>query len=216
MKNSIKSTGWQYSTSRMLMDYLTKMYIPLCNLYNRYYSDLENVIRMNEWIDSIKTRWDKIKIKQLENLNNVIIDAGNNIEVKCKVDLQNIDKKNVSVQVYSGKVLENGILEDIQIKEMQEQEKESDIYKAKISLQTGGDYGYTFRIMPKHEMILEAQNLNLVKWMTDEMQKEEKNEIKDIEKKTEEEAKTIDKVADEFNEEQKDIENTIEENRTEN
>lgn len=123
MKNSIQSTGWQYSTARMLMDYLTKMYIPLCNLYNKYYSDLENVIRMNEWIDGIKTRWDKIKIKQLENLNNVVIDAGNNIEVRCMVDLQNIDQKNISVQVYSGKVFENGILEDIQVKEM-EKEKE--------------------------------------------------------------------------------------------
>ncbi len=173
MKNSIISTGCKYSTARMLMDYLTKMYIPLCNLYNNHYADLENVIRLNEWIDDIKNRWDKIKIKQLDNLNGVTIDAGNNIEVKCMVDLQNIEPKNVSVQVYSGKVLENGTLEDIQIKNMEQIEKESNIYKAKISLSTGGNYGYTFRIMPKHEMVLEPQNLNLVKWITEEMQKED-------------------------------------------
>lgn len=178
MKNSIKSTGWQYSTARMLMDYLTQMYIPLCNLYDNYYSDLENVIRLNEWVDSIKTRWDKIKIRQLDNLNNVVIDAGNNIEVKCQVDLQNINPKNISVQVYSGKVLENGILEDIQIKEMEKIDKEGDIYSAKINLTAGGDYGYTFRVMPKHEMVLEAQNLNLVKWITEEMQKEVTEEEK--------------------------------------
>jgi len=178
MKNSIKSTGWQYSTARMLMDYLNQMYIPLCNLYDKYYSDLENVIRLNEWIDSIKTRWDNIKIKQLDNLNNVVIDAGNNIEVKCQVDLQNIDPNNISVQVYSGKVLENGILEDIQIKEMEKIDKEGDIYSAKINLTAGGDYGYTFRVMPKHKMVLEAQNLNLVKWITEEMQKDAVEEEK--------------------------------------
>ena len=155
------------------MDYTEKMYIPLCNLYNKYYSDLENVIRFNEWQDNIKNRWDGIKIKQLDNLNGVVIDAGNNIEVKCQVDLQNIDPKYISVQVYSGKVLENGILEDIQIKDMEQEEKNSNIYKAKINLTTGGDYGYTFRVMPKHEMVLDAQNLNLIKWITDEMQKEE-------------------------------------------
>ena len=181
MKNSIISTGGEYSTSRMLMDYLNKMYIPLCNLYNKYYSDMENVIRLNEWIDDIKNRWDKIKITQLDNLNNVVIDAGKNIEVKCQVDLQNINPDNISVQVYSGKVLGNGTLEDIQIREMEQVEKGSDIYKAKITLSTGGDYGYTFRVMPKHEMVLEAQNLNLVKWITDEMQngepQKEKKEI---------------------------------------
>lgn len=178
MKNSIISTGGEYSTARMLMDYLNKMYIPLCNLYNNYYSDMENVIRLNEWIDDIKNRWDKIRITQLDNLNNVVIDAGKNIEVKCKVDLQNINPDNISVQVYSGKVLGNGTLEDIQIKEMEKIEKDSDIYKAKITLSTGGDYGYTFRVMPKHEMVLESQNLNLVKWITDEMQKEEPQEEK--------------------------------------
>ncbi len=180
MKNSIMSTGWKYSTARMLMDYTTQMYIPLCNLYNNYYSDLENVIRLNEWIDDTKNRWDNINIKQLENLNNVVIDAGNNIEVKCKVDLQNINPDHISVQVYSGRVLENGILEDIQVKEMEKVPKEENVYKAKITLLTGGDYGYTFRVMPKHEMVLDSQNLNLVKWITEDMQKEENKQ--DIEK----------------------------------
>ena len=36
----------------------------------------------------------------------------------------------------------------------------------KIELTTGGNYGYTFRVMPKHEMLLDAENLNLVKWIT--------------------------------------------------
>ena len=39
-------------------------------------------------------------------------------------------------------------------------------YKAKLELTTGGNYGYTFRVMPKHEMLLDSENLNLVKWIT--------------------------------------------------
>lgn len=209
MKNSIMSTGWQYSTARMLMDYTTKMYLPLCNLYNNYYADLENVIRFNEWIEDTKNRWDNIKIKQLDNLNNVIIDAGNNIEVRCQVDLQNIEPNHIAVQVYSGKVLENGTLEDIQINEMELEPKTENIYKSKIVLKTGGDYGYTFRIMPKHEMILDSQNLNLVKWMTDEMQKEEQT----VENKVEETEIIEEHKEENINEMQ---EETLEENEEEN
>lgn len=38
-------------------------------------------------------------------------------------------------------------------------------YSAKISLETGGNYGYTFRVMPVHEMLLDSENLDLVKWI---------------------------------------------------
>lgn len=42
------------------------------------------------------------------------------------------------------------------------------LYKAKIELTTGGNYGYTFRVMPKHKMLLDSANLDLVKWITNE------------------------------------------------
>ena len=32
MKNSIKTTGGKYSTSRMLIDYINDLYMPLCKL----------------------------------------------------------------------------------------------------------------------------------------------------------------------------------------
>ena len=39
-------------------------------------------------------------------------------------------------------------------------------YEAVIDLNVGGNFGYTFRVMPKHEMLLDSENLNLVKWIT--------------------------------------------------
>ena len=47
-----------------------------------------------------------------------------------------------------------------------DEEKKTYEFTTKIELKTGGNYGYTFRIMPKHEMILDSENLNLVKWVT--------------------------------------------------
>ena len=39
-------------------------------------------------------------------------------------------------------------------------------YTAQIELETGGNYGYTFRVIPKHDMLLDAANLDLIKWVT--------------------------------------------------
>ena len=170
MKNSIISTGGRYSTSRMVVDYTNNLYIPLCEQYNKYYSDLETVMRYNEWKKEISLSWDKIEISQEENINNMTLDAGNNIEVQCKVKLPNINVENIEVQAYYGKILDNGVVENIvnipmELVKRNDEEREYE-YKTKIELVSGGNYGYTFRVIPKHEMLLEPANLNLIKWIT--------------------------------------------------
>ena len=155
--------------ARMVVDYTEKLYIPLCDLTNKYYSNLEKVTSYNAWKEQIMLSFKKIKITQMNNLENITIDAGNNIEVSCKIKLPNIDVNNVSVEVYYGKILDSGVVDDITVIPMKlvehnEEEKEY-IYKAKVELTTGGNYGYTFRVMPKHEMLLEPANLNLIKWI---------------------------------------------------
>ena len=170
MKNSIITTGGNYSTSRMLVDYTNNLYIPLCNLTKKYYSDIDNVASYNMWKKDLFMNWKDIKITQVDNLDNITIDAGNNIDVACEIELPNINVKNVDVEVYYGKILDNGVVEDICIIPMkltdQDEENKKYYYTAKVQLTSGGNYGYTFRIMPKHEMLLDSANLDLVKWIT--------------------------------------------------
>ena len=49
-----------------------------------------------------------------------------------------------------------------------EKEDKTYLYKGKIELSTGGNYGYTFRVVPKHEMLIESNDLDLVKWIMSE------------------------------------------------
>ena len=173
MKNSIITTGGKYSTSRMLVDYTKDYYIPLCKLTKKYYSNIDDVAEFNSWKKDLYTNWKDVKIRQTENdLDNITIDAGNKIEVGCEVELPNIDVNNVTVEVYYGKILENGIVENVSITPMELTEEDTEArkyyYTAKIELTTGGNYGYTFRVMPRHEMILEPANLDLIKWVTKE------------------------------------------------
>ena len=171
MKNSIITTGGKYSTSRMLVDYTKDYYMPLCKLTKKYYSNVDNVAEFNAWKKELYTNWKDVKIVQTEeDADNITIDAGNKIEVGCEVTLPNIDVNNVTVEVYYGKILENGIVENVSIIPMELTEEDEEARKyyftAKIELTTGGNYGYTFRVMPKHEMILEPANLDLIKWVT--------------------------------------------------
>ena len=170
MKNSIISTGGKYSTSRMVVEYTNNLYIPLCNLTNNYYNDLQKVTEFNDWKDNLYNSWDKIEIKQVNNLDNITIDAGNNIEVHCQVKLPNISVNNIVAEVYYGKITNNNTIEEVAVIPMNlvesNIEERTYTFQAKLELSRGGEYGYTFRVMPKHDMILDNSDLNLVKWIT--------------------------------------------------
>ena len=170
MKNSIISTGGNYSMARMIVDYTNELYMPLCNLTNKYFKNLDTVTEYNKVKDDLYRNWNDIEITQNNNLDNISMDAGKNIEVSCNVKLPNIMKENIEAQVYYGKILDNGTIENISIIPMTLVEENAEekvyTYNAKIELKTGGNYGYTFRVMPKHEMLLDSANLNLVKWIT--------------------------------------------------
>ena len=170
MKQSIISTGGKYSTSRMVCDYTNNLYMPLIELSKEYYRDLSNVADLNEWKNKMYLNWDKIKLEQMNILEDITIDAGNKIDVQCKVTLPDISVENITVEVYAGRITDNGTIENITITPMELTEKDDKkreyLFKTKLELSTGGNYGYTFRVMPKHPMILDPENLNLIKWIT--------------------------------------------------
>ena len=86
-----------------------QLYIPLCNLTKTYYEDIDNVAAFNMWKKDIASNWKDIKITQVNNLDNITIDAGNNIEVRCEVEFPNINQENIDVEVledeYSQEIL---------------------------------------------------------------------------------------------------------------
>ena len=126
MKNSIITTGGKYSTSRMLVDYVEQIYMPLCELHNKHYKELDNINTYVKWKKAAKERWQEIDITQESNIDNVKMNAGDIIEVNCKVRLPNFKPENVSVQVYYGQILDNGTVNNICVTEMKKTEDDKE------------------------------------------------------------------------------------------
>jgi len=169
MKNSIKSTGGKYSTARMVIDYIRDLYMPLCDIRTKYYLDNNNVEEYTRWKKNAEENWQNIEITQDRNVDNAKMVAGSEITVNCTVKLPNIDEKNCDVQVYFGQFLDNGTVRNVYTETMNKvgEDPENHVYnyEATLNLKTGGNFGYTFRVMPKHEMLVDSENLDLVKWI---------------------------------------------------
>ena len=170
MKNNISSNAGRYSMSRMLDDYTKDIYIPLMNITKNKYSELSNVAEFNNWKSKIISAFNNIKITQDQsNVNDITVNAGKIIDVKCNIEIPgNISIESIDPQVYYGKITMSGVVDDIKVLPMELEKTENGIYTftSKINLKSGGDYGYTFRITPKHLMLLNEMDLNLIKWIT--------------------------------------------------
>ena len=167
MKNSIKTTGGKYSTSRMVIDYINELYMPLCNLNKKHFQNLDEVMAFAEWKRKVKQNWQNIKITQDRNVDNAKFNAGSQITVNCEVEFPDIDENNAEVQDYYRQEQKNGNIKNVfnyKKKKIGEENGKS-FYETTIDLTTGGNFGYTFRVMPKHEMLVDSENLDLVKWI---------------------------------------------------
>ena len=168
MKASIKSVGGNYNTSRMLCDYLRKLYVPQMQLTTTTYSDPKAVEEFYNWKNSIINEWSKVSISSSAINDEVSIKAGDELNLTCTVSLGNIAPTSVACEVFYGKFTNGEKLIGSSYKEM---ELSKDLgngqyeYKTSIDIDNGGNYGYTFRIVPKNEMLINKQDMSLVRWI---------------------------------------------------
>ncbi|MBQ6860093.1 MAG: alpha-glucan family phosphorylase [Clostridia bacterium] len=169
MKSSIKSVGGIYNTARMLVDYLNKLYIPQINRINSLWDNVESVENYLTWENDIKSKWSLVKVIPTSPLNELFVRAGNNIEMKCGVSLNGINPDSVTVEVYCGKIDEQGKMINSLYSEMQlakDLGNSNYEYSTNLSIDDGGSYGYTFRVLPKNDLIINKHDLSMCKWLT--------------------------------------------------
>jgi len=168
MKNSIKSVGGVYNTNRMLCDYLDRLYVPQLEWITGKYASNENVEEFFNWKNNMQRDWNAISVAAPSINDEVSMKAGDKLNLTCHVTLGNIPPASVTVEVFYGKFVNGEKIINSIYKEMQlAQNLENGVYeyKTEIAIDNGGNYGYTFRVLPKHDMLINKQDMSLVKWI---------------------------------------------------
>ncbi|HHW49586.1 MAG TPA: glycosyltransferase family 1 protein [Clostridiaceae bacterium] len=171
MKESIKSVSYYFNTNRMVKEYTNKMYVPSMEKVDKMISsNYSYAEELSEWKQFIEKNWSQVQIiseKTMNELKEYKSISGVPVKLTTTVQLGNIDPSNVKVQVYYGTVGENNIIENPNIAEMKLIEKqESGVYRysADIIFTEGGEYGYTFRVIPYHPELISPFEMGLIRW----------------------------------------------------
>lgn len=169
MKASIKTLSPQFNTSRMVKEYTTKYYLPAYEkLTTLKSSGWSNAKKINEWKQMIKSNFSSIRIVEMSSsASKKDLVVGDDLKVNAKVYLGNLTPKDVDVQIYYGPFDE---LDDpsrnsfISMRGSKNGVEGVYEFTGSVSCKSTGLQGYTIRILPRHDMMVNPHEMGLIFW----------------------------------------------------
>lgn len=156
----------------MVQDYTTKYYVNSMKRHDKLLSDnYKYTHELSEWKSRVEKLWPQVQIiadKTSNQANEKNFISGETIPIYAYVSLGSLEPINIKVQVYYGTIGKNNSIENPEILDMKLEEKTAEgtfRYSVNITLFEGGEYGYTFRVVPHHENLINPFDLPLIRWV---------------------------------------------------
>jgi len=170
MKGSMKNLGPVFNTSRMVAEYNDKFYMK--SLERRKYileNDWEHAKKYSKWKTNLVKNWKGIKFISVSEENEKSeMKVDSTYSLVCEVDLGKLKSEDIEVQIYYGKVDDRyeTNANNFVVMDFVEKNSESNTHKftGEIKCDNTGHFGYTLRILPKHELLNNPFELNLIHW----------------------------------------------------
>lgn len=170
MKESIKSVTPSFSTHRMLLDYIRDYYIPCIDRVIKIKQSNYDLVRgLSAFKNNIRKFWKDVRITA-ETAPDIVteycIKSGEKLTLNATVHLGNLSPDDVAVEVYYGQETNNQIRRGETAEMYLIKQTSSSVchYTVTLSISEGGEYGYTFRIIPKHRELFNKHDLPFIKW----------------------------------------------------
>jgi len=170
MKESIKSLAPVYSTHRMVKDYTEKMYVPaMIRIAKIRESQYEYIHTLSDWKQHVERGWHQVSIMANQDIHGLVdhsMLSGQELNLNVTVQLSSLKPEDVRVEVYYGHLAQDSIIDGqaVEMKVVRQTDASTYSYEATICLLDGGEYGYSFRVLPQHPNLMNKFDLPLIKW----------------------------------------------------
>ena len=183
VKESIKWITPMFNTHRMVAEYTTRFYNPAADQWKYLTESAIGGTRakaLADWKAKIETAWPELVIKDVQAaIRNgqpekqfkpdcAQLKVGSELVVKAFIRLGSIRPDEVSVELYHGQVDSWGnIIDGSSIRMDCEGTTNQDgeyLFAGSMSFASSGRQGYAVRVMPRHDDLIDSNDLGLVLW----------------------------------------------------
>ena len=171
MRSAMSKLAPEYSTNRMVRNYAEKFYGPASAQWSKLTADEYAKAReVWGWKQHMMEHFDGIRILSVsdsmsENGGGAMV--GRDLNVQAELDLGGLSPDDVRVELYYGKLDEDGQLSGGQPRRMNVKNTGDDgqvKYAADMPCTRSGRTGYTVRVLPRHPDIAEPLDMGLLRW----------------------------------------------------
>lgn len=164
---SIRRHGSQFNTHRMVADYTRHYYHPAVENHGVFDGDgFAQTKSFTKWLEKIKTAWPTMKMISVADHMDDEVRAGQPIQVEVRLELGDVPKDGIRVEIYHGKTNHQNQIEDGKGTPLSLHGEEGKVlvFKGTLPLSHGGRYGYSVRVLPNHPLLLNPFTSGLILW----------------------------------------------------
>ena len=166
----MKNLAPVFNTSRMVSQYADNYYMKA--LERRKYileNEWEEAKKYSSWKSKIIKNWKSLKFVSVSEENEKSeMKVDSTYQLVCEVDLGKLSPDDVAIQIYYGKIDDRyeTNANNFVVMNFIESGDERNIHKfsGEINCKKTGNFGFTLRILPKHELLHNPFELNLIHW----------------------------------------------------
>ena len=169
MKSSIGQLNHFFNTDRMVRDYTEQSYLPADARFRALTADYNcRAGALAAWKAKVERAWSQVRLVEVDGWAPREIPAGECVEARVVVQLGELSRDDVRVEMYAGLVDARGEIVEPRITVMTPVETTSDglvIYRADVGCGEGsGLHGYTVRVLPSNPDLATRFIPGLIAW----------------------------------------------------
>ena len=166
VRHTLATLGPKVVASRMLREYVTRLYIPAALAGRAVEENGYRLARdLSAWSQRVREAWPQVRVDHIEAEGAGETAAlGSTIVVQAHVNLGSLTPQDVDVQVAYGRVDADDRIHGATVVSMtpdQDLGAQSWVYSAQVPLSVNGSFGYTVRAVPRHEGLAYVAELGL-------------------------------------------------------
>ena len=167
MRHTLSTLGPKVLATRMLREYVTRLYIPAAESGRAVEANNFALAReVGAWKQRVRATWGEIQVDHVDadGLGDVV-SLGSQVMIRAYVSLGELSPEDVDVQVVFGRVDADDRIRQSDTMSMVPGERYDGNrwqYSLPISLSKNGPFGYTVRIVPQHQGLVSSVEMGLL------------------------------------------------------
>ncbi len=166
VRHTLKSLGPKVLASRMVKDYVAQLYQPAAISSRTVAGDPQRASALATWKHTVREAWPGVRVEHVESAG--VADTpeiGAEITVRAYVALGSLSPDDVEVQLVHGTIAHEDDLVDVVSDAMAVTESYDGgrhRFEGTVCLERTGPFGYTVRVLPKHDLLATPAELGVV------------------------------------------------------